>query len=45
MVCGLLPVARRGSENVIVRPCDGYERRYLIVAFTVITDVPDVAGP
>ena len=45
MVCGLLPLARRGSGIVIFRPCDGYERRYLIVAFTVITDVPDVAGP
>ena len=28
----------------IERPCNG-EERYLIVAFTVMTDVPEVVGP
>ena len=26
-------------------PCNGREERYLIVAFTVITDVPEAVGP
>jgi hypothetical protein len=26
-------------------PCNGFEQRYLIVALTVITDVPEAVGP
>jgi hypothetical protein len=36
----------RSLGNFSTRPpCNGSEERYLIVAFTVITDVPEAVGP
>jgi hypothetical protein len=35
----------RASQNPLVEFGNGREERYLIVAFTVITDVPEAVGP